>query len=77
MNLPLSGDCFIEEYFVSSLRGGCHLVGADNFTAKHCILDAQGLLMWMGSKFLMKMIRLQKIEIKEQCFVAWSSYQNL
>ena len=68
MNLPVSGDCFIEEYFVSSLRSGCHLVGADDFTAKHCILDAQ---------FLMKMIRLQKIEIKEQRFVAWSPYQKL
>ena len=37
------------------------------------ISGAQGLLMSMGSKFLIKMTRLQNIMMKEHCFVAWSS----
>ena len=37
----------------------------------------QGLLMLMGSKFLIKMIRPQNIKMKEQCFVAWSSLSKI
>ena len=33
--------------------------GHDELTAKHCYLGAQGLLMLMESKFLMKMTRQQ------------------
>ena len=33
--------------------------GHDELTAKHCFSGAQGLLMLMGSKFLIKMTRLQ------------------
>ena len=41
------------------------------------ISGAQGLLMLMGSKFLMKITSLQNIEMKEQCFVAWSTLSKI
>ena len=41
------------------------------------ISGAQGLLMLMGSKVLIQMIRLQNINIKEQCFATWSSLSNI
>ena len=37
-------------------------------TAKH-YLGAQGLLMLMGSKFLIKITRPRNIKMKEQCIV--------
>ena len=41
------------------------------------ILGAQDLLMLMGSKFLIKVTRLQNIKIKEKCFVACSSLSKI
>ena len=41
------------------------------------ISGAQDLLMLMGSKVLIKMIRPQNIKMKEQCFVAWSSLSKI
>ena len=41
------------------------------------ISGAQGLLLLMGSNFLIKMTRLQNIRIKEQSFAAWSSLSKV
>ena len=41
------------------------------------ISGAQGLLMLMGSNFLIKMTRLQNIKIKEKCFAAWPSLSKI
>ena len=41
------------------------------------ILGAQGFLMLMGSKCLIKMTRLQNIKTKEHCFATWSSLSNI
>ena len=41
------------------------------------ISGAQGLVMLMGSKFLIKMTRLQNFKIKEQCFATWSSLSKI
>ena len=40
-----------------------------NLTAKHCYLGAQGLLMLMGSKFLIKMTRQQNKGHDDQNFI--------
>ena len=37
--------------------------GHDELTEKHCYFRCSGLLMLMGSKFLIKMTRLQNIKI--------------
>ena len=50
-----------------------HLTSLQNIA----ILGAQGLLMLMGSKFLIKMTRPQNIKMKEQRFAAWSSVSKI
>ena len=50
------------------------LIGLKASLQNIVISGAQGLLMFMGSKFLIKMTRLQNIKTKKQCFAAWSSF---
>ena len=50
--------------------------GHDELTAKHCYSDAQGLLMLMGSKFLIKMTRLQNTVFYRNVLQPGHLYQN-
>ena len=51
--------------------------GHDELTAKHCYFRCQGPLMLIGSKFLIKMTRLQNIKIKNSVLQPGHLHQNL
>ena len=50
--------------------------GHHELTAKHVISGAQGLLMLMGSKFLIKMTRPQNIKVKNSVLRPSHLYQK-